>query len=804
MEDSIIVGLVRNVAILLTFSILYDNFWLGRQMKNRLLSQILAGLFLGMIVIVLIITPWDFKDGIFFDTRSVLLAISGLFFGPIPTIIAMFISSAYRIYVGGAGVFMGVAVILLSGTMGMIWNRFQTLSLFRNNTISLLSLGIIVHLLMLSCIFLLPSNYQLSTFKTILFAVIVLYPLATLLLGRYILKQEETRKTKAALVESELRWKFALEGTGDGIWDWDLTTNKVFFSDNWKTMLGYATSEIQHHLSEWERLVHPDDIEAAYAEINKHLSGANEVYSAEFRMRCKDGSYKWILDNGKVIEFDDQQKPVRFIGTHKDISLRKENELKLANERFLLESLMDFVPELIYFKDLDSRFIRVNNALVRHLGCTRMEEVIGKTDFDFFSPEFAAYAYEIEQNIINTKVPYSQEELAVKGDGQLSWGISSKLPLYDPAGEVIGTFGLSLDINKQKQVEQALKASERYTKSILEAIPDLIFVMDARGKYLDFKSGNLEELAVPQEHFMFKNIRDVLPADIARLIQKAIDRTLAHQKKTTIEYELTIKDRLVYFECVIIPFENDRVISLARDVTQRKLSEKELRASQKQLKQFAAHLQNVREEERVLLSREIHDELGQILIALKIDIGMFKQLVLKHVDSASYDTLKMKYDAILELVDKTINTTRRIMTGLRPSTIELVGFFESARLYVSEFQARYNIDCTFQTEDFVFEFDEQKAIAFFRILQEALSNVAKHSQATKVDVQMFCESDRFVMKIIDNGIGIDTSKPMRNDAYGLLGMKERVFLLDGVLRFDKNEEGGTIVVVDIPVKSGID
>lgn len=804
MEDSIVVGLIRNVAILLTFSVLYDNFWLGRQMKNRVLSQILAGIFLGLIVIVLIITPWDFKDGIFFDARSVLLAISGLFFGPIPTLIAMLISSLYRIYLGGAGMYMGVAVIILSGTVGMIWYRLQTYSLFRNNTISLLSLGITAHLLMLFCIFLLPLNYQLSTFKTIFFVVIFLYPLATLLLGRYILKQEETRRTKAALVESELRWKFALEGTGDGIWDWDLTTNKVFFSDNWKTMLGYEPSEINHHLSEWERLVHPDDIESAYDEINKHLNGANEVYSAEFRMKCKDGSYRWILDSGKVIEFDDHQKPLRFIGTHKDISLRKENELKLANERFLLESLMSFVPELIYFKDLDSRFIRVNNAVVRHLGCSNVEEVIGKTDFDFFSPEFAAQARAIEQKIIQTREPYSQEELAVKRDGQLSWGITNKLPLYNSDGDVVGTFGLSLDINKQKQVEQALKESERYTKSILEAIPDLIFVMDAKGKYLDYKSGNLDDLAVPQDHFMFKNIREVLPPQTAGLIQKAIDHTLAHQKKTTIEYELMIKNRLVYFECVVIPFGNDKIISLARDVTQQKLSEKELRASQKQLKLFAAHLQNVREEERVLLSREIHDELGQILIALKIDIGMYKQLVLKHVDQESYDTLKMKYDAILELVDKTINTTRRIMTGLRPSTIELVGFFESARLYVSEFQARYNIECTFQTENFAFDFDEQKSIAFFRILQEALSNVAKHSQATKVDVQMACESDRFVMKIIDNGIGLDMSKPMRNDAYGLLGMKERVFLLDGVLRFEKNETGGTIVVVDIPVKSDIE
>lgn len=141
------------------------------------------------------------------------------------------------------------------------------------------------------------------------------------------------KATEEALRESERRWQFALEGSGDGIWDWNAETNQVFFSSQWKKMLGYSDSEIGTELSEWDSRVHPDDKEQCFADLNKHFNGETNVYVNEHRMLCKDGSYKWILDRGKVIERTTEGKPLRVIGTHTDITQRKILEQALIDAK---------------------------------------------------------------------------------------------------------------------------------------------------------------------------------------------------------------------------------------------------------------------------------------------------------------------------------------------------------------------------------------------------------------------------------------------------------------------------------------
>lgn len=142
------------------------------------------------------------------------------------------------------------------------------------------------------------------------------------------------KATEEALRASESRWQFALEGSGDGIWDWNSQTNKVFFSNQWKNMLGYSEDEIGTDISEWESRVHPEDKPNYFADLDKHFEGKTSVYVNEHRMLCKNGSYKWILDRGKVIEWTEDGKPLRMIGTHTDITERKllEKALIVARE----------------------------------------------------------------------------------------------------------------------------------------------------------------------------------------------------------------------------------------------------------------------------------------------------------------------------------------------------------------------------------------------------------------------------------------------------------------------------------------
>jgi PAS domain S-box-containing protein len=157
----------------------------------------------------------------------------------------------------------------------------------------------------------------------------------------------ERKTIEKALKESEARWNFAIEGSGDGLWDWNAQANEVFFSNQWKALLGYTENEIGTGFDEWKKRIHPDDMEKTMVYLNKHLKGITEVYLHEYRLRCKDGSYKWIFDRGKVFERTADGKPLRVIGTCTNISDRKRYE----------ESLRESINKEKELNELKSRFV---------------------------------------------------------------------------------------------------------------------------------------------------------------------------------------------------------------------------------------------------------------------------------------------------------------------------------------------------------------------------------------------------------------------------------------------------------------
>ncbi|MEZ4590416.1 MAG: PAS domain-containing protein [Chloroflexota bacterium] len=169
---------------------------------------------------------------------------------------------------------------------------------------------------------------------------------------------------KAALYDSEKRWQFALEGSGDGLWDWDLISNTVYYSPHWKSMLGYDVAEIGDGLAEWQNRVHPDDLDDSLAAIQAHLAGDTASFMNEHRMLCRDGTYKWVLDRGQVIERDENGRPLRAIGIHTDISRSKQVEADLLQQASLLQLLMDLALDFINvpLRHLDEA---INDALGR-------------------------------------------------------------------------------------------------------------------------------------------------------------------------------------------------------------------------------------------------------------------------------------------------------------------------------------------------------------------------------------------------------------------------------------------------------
>jgi signal transduction histidine kinase len=206
----------------------------------------------------------------------------------------------------------------------------------------------------------------------------------------------------------------------------------------------------------------------------------------------------------------------------------------------------------------------------------------------------------------------------------------------------------------------------------------------------------------------------------------------------------------------------------------------------------------VREEEKVALAREIHDDLGQTLIALKIDMGLLKNKVSKFNTPDNSKDISDKFDNIVTLIDKTIKTARRIMSGLRPELLEMNGLAGAITSYLREFEDRHQISCEFISEISDIEMSPQQSLVFFRILQESLSNVAKHSKATLVKIQFRNEPNKLILEIIDNGIGFDKNSSGRQDSYGMIGMKERAVLLEGELDIVSEIGKGSCIRVEIP------
>jgi signal transduction histidine kinase len=250
-------------------------------------------------------------------------------------------------------------------------------------------------------------------------------------------------------------------------------------------------------------------------------------------------------------------------------------------------------------------------------------------------------------------------------------------------------------------------------------------------------------------------------------------------------------------ELSILPVEQENERSFCafiRDITERKKAEITLKERSEQLQELSRHLQRVRENERSIIAREIHDELGQQLTALKMDVMWLKK---RTVDAD--ETVSEKFRDAISLIDDTVKSIRRIVTELRPSIIDDLGLNAALEWQVHDFADRMSMDFEYENSFDDDNIDPVISIGLFRILQESLTNIAKHALANKITVSIHQLNDAVELSVADDGVGFDTDMKQTELTFGLLGIKERTDMMQGTCIITSKSGKGTCVVVTIPL-----
>ncbi len=326
-----------------------------------------------------------------------------------------------------------------------------------------------------------PSWWNLR--RTLLLAgvcgALVLAVLGWVAVLRRRVRQQTELIRRQVQTESELqkRFEYAVRATRDTVWDWNLVTQEICWSEGIHTVFGYPAGQTRTEASWWYRRIHSGDAERVQSSLQKTVATGADQWSAEYRVRRSDGSYACVLDRGYVI-YDHSGAPWRMIGAAMDITAQKRAEEDLARERNLLRTLIDTIPDLISVKDSEGRLLLVNQAVSGLLGTPSPEALLGKTDFDCY-PEQVAQAFRADdQKVMDSgEALINREESNADSQGNVKWVLTTKVPLRDSEHNIMGLMSVSRDITgrklAEKEIEKARDAAEAANRAKSEFLANM-------------------------------------------------------------------------------------------------------------------------------------------------------------------------------------------------------------------------------------------------------------------------------------------------------------------------------------------
>lgn len=542
-------------------------------------------------------------------------------------------------------------------------------------------------------------------------------------------------------------------------------------------------------LSEFGLPIHPDDTAIVKNRFANLLAGNEDT--SQYRIISAQGDVRWFNDHALPIRDWQTGQIVRIYGAIQDITNRRLTEEKL----YLMQHAMDSSNNGIIITNLadsDYAIIYANDAFVRMTGYTR-EKILGRNPrflqkIDREQPDLDELRMALENNHDGYAVLRNYRQ-----DGSLFWNEVNISPIRDQLGKITHYVGIQNDVTYRIKMETLLSKSEAKLRAILNNIADAVLISDEHGVIELLNPAAEKTFGFAAGELTGKNIRELLPAPDRLLIDLGLTQ-LSDQSAGTIQRSTNInglrKDASTFpMDFVLNKIDIDQrklLISTIHDISESKLSEQLLR-------NFSSHVEAATEQEKTRIAREIHDQLGSILTALKMDLSWIKKQL-----PENFTESHLKISTMKQHVNDAMQTVREIATALRPSILDHLGLVAAIDWQLDQFKQQTGIDCRLLSSQNTIEVDEQPATAIFRIVQEALTNISQHAHATEVSVNIHTRDADLLLTITDNGCGMNQSQMHKLGRYGILGMHERVRHFGGTLTIDSAPDAGTRIEVRMP------
>ena len=618
------------------------------------------------------------------------------------------------------------------------------------------------------------------------------------------------KKAELALKKNEEEFRLLVETTNVVPWEADIKTGRFFYvGPQAVPFLGFPLEDwLQEDF--WVNHLHPEDREWVTITRGEAVE-KGKSFECEYRMLRADGRTVWVRDMLSVIPSAEAGLIVG--GFMLDVTYRRYTEESLRESRYFIEQIASASPVILYLYDVvEQRCLYLNGLVDKILGYSTWNLVEMSPLFTLalaHPEEMEAHAAYFENLAAAKEGQVVEREFRLRGAGGNWVWLHSRETVFKvgSTGQPHQIVAVATDITAHRAVLDKLASNEAFFRKLAETTGMIPFEVDLRTAQFTYVGPQAESLfGYPLAEWAAAGFWPsiVHPADADAAAKLELDPEGSEEADVHAEFRLRkTNGEFVWVRQVVRYGRRDEQGGKARgflfDISASKVIEEERETSRRQLRELGLRNQSAREEERISVAREIHDELGQALTLFRIELTWLENRMAKVLSERGAEPVVRKIGQMKRMLDGTLQTVRRITTNLRPPVLDELGLRAAIEWQAEGFSRRVGIRCEVDAESLECPCKDTST-ALFRIFQEILTNVARHAQASRVRVKFRKEEDYFVLSVSDNGRGFTATSSPKPKSFGILGMGERAEALGGRVEISSGLAQGTTVIVKLPVR----